>query len=190
MMSCNTKQNSIELELSTLKTELNRKNEEISALKNSVEILTIMQTHNYKKEIIDQKEFNDTLDISDNFFVYNHIAKISQTSDPEFESTLVNFDQIISEYGNGFFAKVMTFYNGQILPLENGDSKTDLHVLIQSTELGEENKTFVISDFYHVNLKTLDKKNNSLILTFEHGKFPRKTERLIIESESVKFVNK
>ena len=84
----------------------------------------------------------------------------------------------------------MTFYNGQSLPLETENSKTDIHILIQPTELGYENKTFVISDFYEVEIKTLEKKENSIELTFEHGKFPRKKELIIIKPELVKFGNK
>ena len=53
-----------------------------------------------------------------------------------------------------------------------------------------ENKTFVISDFYDVDIKTLEKKDNSVELTFEHGKFPRKRESIIIKPELVKFGNK
>jgi len=52
------------------------------------------------------------------------------------------------------------------------------------------NKTFVISGFYDVGLKSLGKKDNSFELTFEHGKFPRKKESVIIKSESVKLGNK
>ena len=188
--SCTYKQNSFESEINSLKKEINEKDSQIYALKTTLKYLKNNQNKNVKENIIDEKELKDTLDISDNFFIYNHIAKIIKTSNSEFEPVLENFDQVKSEYGKGFFARVMTFYNGQILPLENGGLKTDLHVFIQSTELGEENKTFVISDFYNVDLKMLEKKNNSLVLTFEHGKFPRKTEQIIIESESVKFKKK
>ncbi|TXD80590.1 hypothetical protein ESY86_20655 [Subsaximicrobium wynnwilliamsii] len=143
-----------------------------------------------ERKLIDKKDFKDTLDISDNFFVYKHTSEITQTSKSEFESILRDFDQFKSEYGNDFFVRVMTFYNGQSLPLETENSKTDIHILIQPTELGYENKTFVISDFYDVNIKTLEKKNNSVELTFEHGKFPRKKELIIIKPELVKFGNK
>ncbi len=143
-----------------------------------------------ERKLIDKKDFKDTLDISDNFFVYKHTSEITQTSESEFESVLRDFDQVKSEYGNDFFVRVMTFYNGQSLPLETENSKTDIHILIQPTELGYENKTFVISDFYNVDIKTLEKKENSIKLTFEHGKFPRKKELIIIKPELVKFGKK
>lgn len=143
-----------------------------------------------EKKLIDKKDFKDTLDISDNFFVYKHTSEITQTSESEFESILRDFDQVKSEYGNDFFVRVMTFYNGQRLPLETENSKTEIHILIRPTELGYENKTFVISDFYDVDLKSLEKKENSVELIFEHGKFPRKTELIIIKPELVKFGNK
>jgi hypothetical protein len=143
-----------------------------------------------ERKLIDKKDFKDTLDISDNFFVYKHTSEITQTSESEFESVLRDFDQVKSEYGNDFFVRVMTFYNGQSLPLETENSKTDIHILIQPTELGYENKTFVISDFYDVDIKTLEKKDNNIELTFEHGKFPRKKELIIIKPELVKFGNK
>jgi hypothetical protein len=183
----NSKSNYSESELNTLKEKLDEKDTEIFGLKNKIDFL---ERKVEKGKLIDKKDFKDTLDISDNFFVYEHTSEITQTSDPKIESVLRDFDQVKSEYGNGFFVGVMTFYNGHSLPLETENSKTDIHILIQSTELGDENKTFVISDFYNVDLKTLEKKNNSLILTFEHGKFPRKTEQIIIESESVKFAKK
>jgi hypothetical protein len=143
-----------------------------------------------ERNLIDKKDFKDTLDISDNFFVYKHTSEITQTSESEFESILRDFDQVKSEYGNDFFVRVMTFYNGQSLPLETENSKTDIHILIQPTELGYKNKTFVISDFYDIDIKTLERKENSVELTFEHGKLPRKSELIIIKPELVKFGNK
>ncbi len=143
-----------------------------------------------EQKLIDKKDFQDTLDISDNFFVYKHTSEITQTSYSEFESILRDFDQVKTEYGNDFFVRVMTFYNGQSLPLETENSKTDIHILIQPTELGYENKTFLISDFYSVDLKALEKKEDCVELTFEHGKFPRKKELIIINPELVKFGRK
>lgn len=140
-----------------------------------------------KRKLIDKKDFNDTLDISDNFFVYKHTSEIIQTSESEFESVLRDFDQVKSEYGKDFFVRVMTFYNGQSLPLENENSKTDIHILIQPTELGYENKSFVISDFYDVEIKSLEKNKNYVELIFEHSIHPRKKEVIIIKPELVKF---
>ena len=143
-----------------------------------------------EKKSIDSKVFKDTLDKSKNFFVYEHISEIFQTYDSEFESVLKDFDEVKSEYGDGFFVKVMTFYNGQSLPLKIENSKTDIHILIQPTELGYKNRTFVISDFYNVNLNTLERKDDSVILIFEHGKYPRKRELITIKPELVKFGDK
>jgi hypothetical protein len=206
--SCNSKQTSSELEKLTKK--LTEKEKQISDLQTQIENLENTQTSHYyrfvetadsdinvaeklksgERKLIDKKDFKDTLDISDNFFIYKHTSEITQTSESEFESVLRDFDQVKSEYGNDFFVRVMTFYNGQSLPLETENSKTDIHILIQPTELGYENKTFVISDFYDVDIKTLEKKDNSVELTFEHGKFPRKRESIIIKPELVKFGNK
>jgi hypothetical protein len=206
--SCDSKQTSSELQKLTEK--ITEKEKQISELQKQIETLENTQTSDYyrfvetteseinvaqklksgEQKLIDKKDFKDTLDISDNFFVYKHTSEITQTSESEFESVLRDFDQVKSEYGNDFFVRVMTFYNGQSLPLETENSKTDIHILIQPTELGYENKTFVISDFYDVDLKTLEKNDNTVVLTFEHGKFPRKRESIIIKSELVKFGNK
>jgi len=203
--SCDSKQTSSELEKLTEK--LTEKDKQISELQKQIENLENTQASDYyrfvgstdseinvaetlksgERKLIDKKDFKDTLDVSDNFFVYKHTSEINQTSESGFESVLRNFDQVKSGYGNDFFVRVMTFYNGQSLPLETENSKTDIHILIQPTELGYENKTFVISDFYDVDLKKLEKKNNSIELTFEHGKFPRKKELIIIKPELVKF---
>ncbi|RED44094.1 hypothetical protein DFQ10_104287 [Winogradskyella eximia] len=203
--SCNSKKNSLELE--KLNEKLTEKEKQISDLQTQIENLENKQTSDYylfvetsdseinvaeklksgERKLIDKKDFKDTLDISDNFFVYKHTSEITQTSESDFESVLRDFDQVKSEYGNDFFVRVMTFYNGQSLPLETENSKTDIHILIQPTELGYENKTFVISDFYDVDIKTLEKKENSVELTFEHGTFPRKRELIIIKPELVKF---
>ena len=212
--SCNLKQASPELEKLTEK--LIEKEKQISELKAEIENLVndkklsiATQSSEYyrfvetsgseinaaeklkigERKLIDKKDFKDTLDISDNFFVYKHTSEITQTSESEFESVLRDFDQVKSEYADDFFVRVMTFYNGQSLPLETENSKTDIHILIQPTELGYENKSFVISDFYDVELKTLKKKSNSVELIFEHGKFPRKKELIIIRPELVKFGN-
>ena len=213
--SCNTKQTSSELK--ELTEKLAEKDNRISELQTQIESLEKenkkfenTQTSDYyrfvqtsdseinvaeklksgERKLIDKKDFKDTLDISDNFFVYKHTSEITQTAESEFESVLRDFDQVKSEYGDDFFVRVMTFYNGQSLPLETENSKTDIHILIQPTELGYENKTFVISDFYDVDLKSLEKNENSVELTFEHGKFPRKRELIIIKPELVKFGNK
>ena len=142
-----------------------------------------------EKKLLDKKELNDTLDISDNFFVYKHTSEINQTTDSQFESFIRDFDQVKSARGNDFFVRVMTFYNGESLPLETENSKTDIHILLQATELGYENKTFVISDFYDVDIKSLVKEDNSVLLIFEHGLFPRKRESVTIRPELVKFEN-
>lgn len=210
--SCNSKQTSTELKQLTEK--LKGKEKQVSELQKQIENLendkkssrTTQSSDYYRfvetsdseinvaeklkngeRKLIDKKSFKDTLDISDNFFVYKHTSEITQTSKSDFELILRDFDQVKSEYGNDFFVRVMTFYNGQSLPLETENSKTDIHILIQSTELGYENKTFVISDFYNVVLKSLEKKENSVILTLEHGAFPRKKELIIIKPELVKF---
>ena len=203
--SCNSKQTSSELNKLNLK--LTEKEEQITELKKQIENLENTQTSDYylfvetteteinvaeklnsgERKIIDKKDFNDTLDISDNFFVYKHTSEITQTSESEFESVLRDFDQVESEYGNDFFVRVMTFYNGQSLPLENENSKTDIHILIQPTELGYENKSFVISDFYNVDIKSLEKEKNYVKLIFEHSIYPRKKEVIIIKPELVKF---
>jgi len=140
-----------------------------------------------KKNVVDNKYFTDTLDISDNFFVYKHTSEIIEEIDSEFELFLKNFDQVKSENGNDFFVRVITIYNGKSLPLETENSNSDIHILIQPTELGFEDKTFVVSDFFDVDLKSLLKKGNNVELVFEHGRFPRKTEIIIIKSESVEF---
>ncbi|MDN4167108.1 hypothetical protein QWY31_16505, partial [Cytophagales bacterium LB-30] len=214
--SCNSEQTSSEME--KMSEKLAEKEKQVVELQNQINKLenelkspqTIQQSSDYylfvessdseinvaerlisgEQKLIDKKDFTDTLDISDNFFVYKHTSEITQTSDSEFESILRDFDQVKSEYGDNFYVRVMTFYNGQSLPLETENSKTDIHILIRPTELGYENKTFVISDFYDVDLKSLEKKDNSIVLTFEHGKFPRKQEIIIIRPELIKFRNK
>jgi len=142
-----------------------------------------------EQKLIDKKDFTDTLDISDNFFVYKHTSEITQTSNLELESVLRDFDQVKSEYGDNYFVRVMTFYNRQSLPLETENSKTNIHILIQPTELGYESKMFVVSDFFDVDLKSLEHTKNCVELTFEHGRFPRKKESIIIKPELVKFNN-
>ena len=210
--SCNSKQTSPEVEKLTI--SLTEKEKQISDLQKQIddfkkekktskniqssdyyrfaktsdsEINVAEKLKSGERKLIDKKDFKDTLDISDNFYVYKHTSEIIQTAKSEFESVIRDFDKVKSEYGNDFFVRVITFYNGQSLPLETENSKTDIHILIQPTELGYDNKTFVISDFYDVDIKTLKKKENSVELTFEHGKFPRKKEMIIINPELVKF---
>ncbi|TJY32940.1 hypothetical protein [Pontimicrobium aquaticum] len=214
-VSCDSKQTSFEIK--SLKEELSERENLISDLKRQINTLEkknkqmiFPQTSDYyrfiqtvdseinvaerlktgEKKLLDKKEFDDTLDISDNFFVYKHTSEITQTTDSQFESFIRDFDQVKSIYGSDFFVRAMTFYNGESLPLEVENSKTDIHILLQATELGYKNKTFVISDFYDVDIKSLKKKNNTILLTFEHGKFPRKTESVVISPELVKFMNK
>ncbi|KYG85517.1 hypothetical protein AWW67_14135 [Roseivirga seohaensis] len=214
--SCNSEQTSSELE--KMSEELADKQKQVVELQNQVKQLekelkptpTNQQSSDYylfvessgseinvaerlksgERKLIDKKDFTDTLDISDNFFVYQHTSEITQTTDSEFESILRDFDQVESEYGDNFYVRVMTFYNGQRLPLETENSKTDIHILIQPTELGYKNKTFVVSDFYDVDVKSLKKYDSSVELIFEHGRFPRKKETIVIRPELVKFKSK
>jgi cell division protein FtsB len=212
--SCNSKQTSLELE--KMMKKLSEKEKQVTKLQKQIENLekdkkftkTIQNSDYYrfvetsgseinvveklksgKQKLIDQKNFSDTLDISDNLFIYKHTSKITQTSESKFELVLRDFDQVESEYGTDFYVRVMTFFNKKKLPLETENSNTDIHILIQPTELGYENRTFVVSDFYDVKLSSLKRKNNSIELTFEHGKFLRKKEMIIIKPESVKFRN-
>eukprot|EP01093_Parvamoeba_rugata_P012080 TRINITY_DN3463_c0_g3_i1.p1 TRINITY_DN3463_c0_g3~~TRINITY_DN3463_c0_g3_i1.p1 ORF type:complete len:135 (+),score=21.99 TRINITY_DN3463_c0_g3_i1:142-546(+) len=118
--SCNSKQTSSELEKLTEK--LTEKEKQISDLQTQIENLENKQTSDYyrfvetsdseinvaekfksgERKLIDKKDFKDTLDISDNFFVYKHTSEITQTSESGFESVLRNFDQVKSGYGNDF----------------------------------------------------------------------------------------
>lgn len=213
--SCDSKYNSSEL--AKLTEKLTEKENQIAELQNQIKTLKeeikeskTNQSSDYyrfvetadseinvaqklksgEQKVIDKKDFQDTLDLSDNFYVYKHTSKIIQTTDSEFETILRDFDQVKSEYGNDFFVRVMTFYNGQSLPLETENSKTDIHILIRPTELGYENRTFVISDFYGVDLKSLENHNNGVELAFEHGKYPRKIEKIVIKPELVRFKQK
>jgi len=215
--SCNSKQTSSELEKLTEKliekeNQIKELQEQIENLEKDKKSIKNTQTADYyrfvktykseinvtqklksgERKLIDKKEFKDTLDLSDNFFVYKHTSEITQTSNSKFESVLRDFDQVKSEYGKDFFVRVMTFYNGKSLPLETENSNTDIHILIRPTELGYKNKTFVISDFYNVAIKSLERNENSVELIFEHGMFPRKKELIIIKPELVRFkdVNK
>ena len=142
------------------------------------------------EKVIDKKRFQDTLDISDNFFVYDHQAEIVQRNNRATETFLTSFKEEKSEYGNDFFVRIITLLNEKSLPLETENYNTDIHILIQPTELGFENKTFVISDFHYVVVKKLEKENDYVKLIFEHGKFPRKMEEIIIRPEKVEFKNK
>jgi len=216
IVCCESRKASNDIELSEKEGQISSFKDQVSDLQNQINILKkengqmiVPQVSNYyrfvqttdseinvaqrlkggEKKLIDKKTLNDTLDISDNFFVYKHTVEITQTTDSQFESFIRDFNQVKYAYGNDFFVKVMTFYNGESLPLEVENSKTDIHILIQPTELGYENKTFVISDFYEVDLKSLEKKDNSILLTFEHGKYPRKKESVIIRPELIKFEN-
>lgn len=133
-LSCNSKQTSSETKL--LKEELSEKEKQISDLQNQIknlqeenEKIIEPQTSDYyrfiqtsdskinvaqtlksgEKILLDKKELNDTLDISDNFFVYKHTAEITQTTNSQFEFFIRDFDQVKSTYGSDFFVKVMTF---------------------------------------------------------------------------------
>ena len=128
IVSCDTKQTTSELKELTKK--LTEKENRISELQTQIENLEKenktsenTQTSDYyrfvqtsdseinvaeklksrERKLIDKKDFKDTLDISDNFFVYKHTSEIIQTSESEFESVLRDFDQVKSEYGNDFF---------------------------------------------------------------------------------------
>ncbi len=209
LLSCNNTESS--LEINKLNKQLLEKEEVISDLAKEIEKLRIPrdsvvddyyrfvkttddeinveeQLFGGRRKVIDEKFFADTLDISDNFLIYEHTSTISQISNSDFEAILRDFDQEKSIYGDDFFVRIITFYNGENLSLETKSSKTNIHILIQPTEIGFENKSFVISDFFDVKIISLDKKeNNKIEFIFEHGAFPRKKETIVISPELVKF---
>ena len=210
--SCDTKQNSSDLD--ELNKKLSEKENQVSELQNRIKLLEneIKSSGNWEdyyrfilsddadinvaqrlakgtQKQIDQKSFKDTLDKSINY-VYEHTSKIIQTTDPFIESVLRDLDEDKSAWGSDFFVRVISFYNGQSLPLENENEKTDIHIIIRPTELGYENKTFVISDFYNVKLDTLISRENDVRLEFTHGVHPRKKEWIIIKPELVRFEKK
>ncbi len=212
IVSCNSKQNSQELE--KLNQELNKKENQITELQkrvyqleyaiksanngddyyrfvpiNDAEINVAERLEKGTQRIIDQKKLKDTLDKTINY-IYEHTSKIIQINDPYIESILRDMDEDKSAWGNDYFVRVMTFYNGRSLPLETENENTDIYIIIRPTELGFENRTFVISDFHEVKLDSLKWKENSVELEFTHGANPRKKERILIRPELVKFKNK
>ena len=108
--SCDSKQTSSELKKLTEK--LTEKDKQLSELQKQIENLENTQASDYyrfvgstdseinvaetlksgERKLIDKKDFKDTLDVSDNFFVYKHTSEITQTSESEFESVLRDFD--------------------------------------------------------------------------------------------------
>ena len=209
LMSCSNTENSNEIEKlnkqllqkEELITDLNKEIERLRQPKDSIsrgyyrfvetsdsEINVAEKLFGGEHKIINRKYFNDTIQKVDSLFVYEYFSTITQTSKSDFEAVLKDFHQEKSIYGEDFFVRVMTFYNGEKLPIETENSKTDVHILIQATELGYENKTFVISDFYDVNITSLIKlESNKVVLIFEHGAIPKKKETIIISPELVKF---
>jgi hypothetical protein len=209
VISCNNSEGSAEID--KLTKQLLEKEEVISELNQEIERLRIPRdsiSHDYyrfiksteqeinveeqlfggKEKVIEEKFFADTLDIGENLFVYEHVSKITQTSKSDFAAVLRDFKEEKSIYGDDYFVRVMTFHSSENLSLETENSKTNIHILVQPTELGYESKSFVVTDFFDAKIVSLNKKEtNKITLVFEHGAFPRKKETIIISPELVKF---
>jgi len=195
---------SIENDIERLKSDLVQKQNEIDKIimnrgemgdyylfvptKNG-EINVYEQLPKGTKKAIDRKHLTDTLDNTDDpGFVYEHDAIVFQTENKAIEAFLSAFDQQKSTYTNGFFVRVITLYSGNSLSLEVENSTTDVHIIIKPTELGEQNKTFIISDFYNLQLIDLKPKDDYIELSFQHGEYPVKTEKIMIKPQLVKFL--
>lgn len=179
-----------ENQIDSLKIELNNCKSELQKLGFTVEMKNSSDLALGNQEIVERTRFIDTLDISDNFFVYDRDVEIIKTTGSDYENFMEHFKEMKSIELFGSEVLVMTLLNEVSLPLETENWNSQIHILVRPFELGGENSFFIISDFHYVKLLELEEIEDEAILTFEHGKFPRKKEKLKISFDKVYFENK
>lgn len=132
--------------------------------------------------IVDKQILIDTIELNP-LVVFEREVKLAKSD----EGFSVEDLGSISEFKEEIGYKVFSICNGDSLPLEMCNCTHNIYVVIEPEELGEPFELLKIGPFYNVKLNSLERKEEEgTLLTFEHGKLPRKT--LQVNLSTMKFL--
>lgn len=137
--------------------------------------------HSRLLKILDTKHSEDTLDlpIDGTGFVYKRDVTLSRLDNALFAEAFGSMREKLEKHGYAVF----TICDGAALPLEMCNCTDSIYVVVEPENIGEAYELYRAGFYYNVDLIALealkdDNGGQSILLTFEHGAYPRKKERI------------
>ncbi|MDO5981739.1 hypothetical protein [Flavivirga spongiicola] len=192
--SCSDNKKNVELKeennfLKTQLTEIKKKNTELIK---QISVLKTLGTKNKDNQIIelldskiikilDKRYSEDTLDLAKygNEYIFKRDVELTKLDNKLFAETFGNIRERLDLLNYSTFS----ICDGKSLPLEMCNCTVSIYIVVGPENLGEDYELFRIGFFYNVDLISLqriekDGYEYDIELTFEHGKYPRKTEKM------------
>src|SRR5690606_3534470 len=180
------KENSL---LKTKISELEKENAELSKQNSFLKSSESEKVENKITELrnskvikkLDERFLKDTLDLQKygNEYIFERTVELTKLDNKLFAEAFGNIREKLNSFGYSAFS----ICDGESLPLEMCNCTDSIYIVIEPEELGEDYELYRIGYFYNVDLISLeriDKENfeYDFELTFEHGKYPRKKEKI------------
>ncbi|WP_026775763.1 hypothetical protein [Polaribacter sp. Hel_I_88] len=170
------------LELENVNAELSKQNSILKSLKSDKKKNEISELRDSKViKLLDERFSKDTLDLQKygNEYIFERNIELTKLDNKLFAEAFGN----IREQLNSFGYSVFSICDGESLPLEMCNCTDSIYIVIEPEELGEDYELYRVGYFYNVDLVSLERieKENfeyDFELTFEHGKYPRKKEKI------------
>jgi hypothetical protein len=127
----------------------------------------------------------DTLDLAEYGYeyIFKRTNKIVELKDASLANTLGAIDGILKAPG----IQVFTIYNGESLPLEYCNKTGNIYIVYEPDNLNEDYSIFSIFTYNQPELLEIERimsgyETIDYVLKFEHGKYPRKTEQISLQT--------
>ncbi|CAM1348774.1 hypothetical protein [Tenacibaculum halocynthiae] len=169
-------------ELKKHNVELSKKNSILESLKFEKKETEITELK-YSKVIktLDKRFSKDTLDLKElgNEYIFKRNVELTKLDNKLFAETFGKIRKRLNSFGYSIFS----ICDGKSLPLEMCNCTDSIYIVIEPEELGKDYELYRVGFFYNVNLISLERieKDNYdyyFELTFEHGEYPRKKEKV------------
>lgn len=123
----------------------------------------------------------DTLDLAKygNEFVFKRDIVLNKLDNTSFAESLGMISERLELYGY----YVYSICDGKSLPLEMCNCTDSIYIVVEPEELGEDYELYRMGLYYNIDLidlKRVEKEDDDydIVLTFEHGVYPRKREKV------------
>jgi len=175
--------------LKTKISELEKENGELSKLNSIFKSSKSEKAENNNTELrnskvikkLDERFSKDTLDLEKygNEYIFERTVELTKLDNNLFAEAFGNIREKLNSFGYSAFS----ICDGESLPLEMCNCTDSIYIIIEPEELGEDYELYRIGYFYNVDLISLERIEKEdfefdFELTFEHGKYPRKKEKI------------
>ncbi|WGH76706.1 hypothetical protein P8625_06000 [Tenacibaculum tangerinum] len=175
--------------LKTNISELEKENVELSKLNSILKSSKSENVESKNKELrnskvikkLDERFSKDTLDLEKygNEYIFERTVELTKLDNKLFAEAFGNIREKLNSFGYSAFS----ICDGESLPLEMCNCTDSIYIVIEPEELGEDYELYRIGYFYNVDLISLERIEKEdfefdFELTFEHGKYPRKKEKI------------